>query len=256
MHSKYLTFLATGLVLICAALIIRKSFKPEANQNPLASARPTANEAANKRPSEALHSEEMPRNQTSHRNQDNDNSSSLTKYPANPNPVGATKSSSDVKINSQSVKNSANTATQNIAPKVGLPPEPTPTLLPQGIQLAEDVKLPAVILAINAAERNPQNKMPAPVAAAMHGIVDTFYQELAESVAKDVAEKKSETSAETTVAIENDTVLIHPGPAVERARDHANQMYRALFGDAAYNQMTMNAVMESQLPVEPVTGEN
>lgn len=256
MHSKYLTFLATGLVLLCAALIFRKSFKPEADQNPRASARPAASEAANKRPSEPLHPEEMPRNQTTHRNQDDDNSSSLTKFPTNPNPVGATKSSSDDKIKSQSVKNSANTATQNIAPKVGLPPEPTPTLLPQGIQLAEDVKLPAVILAINAAERNPQNKMPAPVAAAMHGIVDTFYRELAESVAKDVAEKKSETSAETTVANENDTVLIHPGPAVERARDHANQMYRALFGDAAYNQMTMNAVMESQLPVEPVAGEN
>ena len=50
---------------------------------------------------------------------------------------------------------------------------------PMGIRLADNVRLPAVILALSDPNRDPHHKTPAPVAAAMQAIVDTFYQDLA-----------------------------------------------------------------------------
>lgn len=158
-------------------------------------------------------------------------------------------------------------------------PQSAPGSLPTGVQLADNVKLPAVILAINAARKDPQNKLPAPVAAAMQGIVDTFYRDLAEGAAKSRADTPVEASGEQvaspaqtgestgeTVASPNidasgieiteDTIVIHPGPTVEQARDQANETFRALFGDAAYNQMTMKAMFEVNFSTGPVLEGN
>jgi hypothetical protein len=142
-------------------------------------------------------------------------------------------------------------------PDTGLPDKPAsdittvPLKAPSpapGIQLADDVQLPAVILAINAAEKDPENKMTAPIAAAMHAIVETFYQDLAASALENrPGESPPETGADNTL-------VIKPGPAVERARDKANETYRALFGDEAYNQMLMSAALEARLPVTPDGG--
>ncbi|NQX02319.1 hypothetical protein HQ447_16795, partial [bacterium] len=121
----------------------------------------------------------------------------------------------------------------------------------KGIQLAENVKLPAVILAVHAAENDPQGNYPEPVKAAMRGIVDTFYRDLADSAGAADAEGSAAVAPES-----GDTIVIHPGPAVEQARERANETYRALFGDAAFDRMTMHALMESQLPASPLPGGN
>jgi hypothetical protein len=42
--------------------------------------------------------------------------------------------------------------------------------------------------------------------------------------------------------------VIQPGPAVAHARATAKARYRALFGDEAYNRLTINAALEANLP--------
>lgn len=118
------------------------------------------------------------------------------------------------------------------------------------VRLAHDVPLPAVILTLNEEQIDPENKTPQPIKDAMKSIVDKFYTNLAESAAEgDYVSKDPD-----------GTLVVGKGPGVERAREEADQIYRALFGEEAYNRMTMNSVLESQLPivdstvVEPATG--
>ena len=127
-------------------------------------------------------------------------------------------------------------------PSPELPNENPASTPPAGIRLADDVQLPAVILAINAVKHDPNSKLPAPVAAAMYAIVDTFYPDLAEASRQAGAEASPD---------EENTLVIKPGPAVDRARGRADETYRALFGDDAFNRMTLNAALEVRLPVNP-----
>lgn len=132
-------------------------------------------------------------------------------------------------------------SSENVEPSddvSNIPPFPNNSPLP-AVRLADDVPLPAVILAIHTEQNDPENKRPQPVKNAMKVIVDTFYQDLAKAAAQ--GEQKS---------IDPDgTHVIGKGPPIDNARTRANDVYRALFGDAAYNQMTMNAVLDAQLPV-------
>jgi hypothetical protein len=116
----------------------------------------------------------------------------------------------------------------------------------KSIQLAGDVKLPAVLLAINSAEKYLSNTAAAPFTATMQEIVNTFYRDLSNHADHvEVGNSPQVSNAQFTA---EDTTMIHPGPAEQTAREKANQTYRALFGDSAYNQMTMTAVMEVQIP--------
>lgn len=118
-----------------------------------------------------------------------------------------------------------------------------------GIRLADNVQLPAVIIALSNPNRDPNHKIPAPVAAAMQSIVDTFYQALTAAAQAQAAAGKAATAPGG-----DNTAVIQPGPAVDQARARANQAYRALFGDEAYNQLTLNAALEVKLPVAAAGG--
>lgn len=113
-----------------------------------------------------------------------------------------------------------------------------------GMRLADNVPLPAVIIDLNTTMKDPERKIPQPIRDAMQAIVDTFYQDLAASV----RDQPVGASGPTAKTADDNTIVIEPGPAVDRARATANETYRALFGDAAYNRMTMNALLESKLP--------
>lgn len=107
------------------------------------------------------------------------------------------------------------------------------------VRLADDVQLPAVILTLNEEQIDPENKTPQPIKDAMKSIVDKFYTNIAESAAEgDYVSKDPD-----------GTLVVGKGPGVERAREEADQIYRALFGEEAYNRMTMDSLLESQLPV-------
>ncbi len=145
----------------------------------------------------------------------------------------------------------SNTARATPPPQSGSTPSSSAVNLPAaGFQLADDVQLPAVILALSAAEKNPQKKVSEPIATAMRGIIDRFYQDLAESARGTTASGDQATATQTGT---DGTIIIQKGPAVERARARANETYRALFGNEAFNQMTRDALLESQLPADAGT---
>jgi len=145
------------------------------------------------------------------------------------------------------------------SPSAAATSEPAPASVPiatpraLGVRLGDDVQLPAVILALSDPNRDPGHKTPAPVAAAMQAIVDRFYQDLTASV-RDQSAKGNVPSTQAPDATvpevgNEDTVVIEPGPAVDKARARANETYRTLFGDDAYNRLTMGTAIEVKLPV-------
>lgn len=115
---------------------------------------------------------------------------------------------------------------------------------PVGLRLAPDVRLPVAAM--------PHDLKISPIAQqALDQIVVDYYQDLAAGL-------KHRSSGETAAAEEPPleksasgelTQIITPGPATDAARERADYRFRALFGSAAYNRMTMRAVMESKMPV-------
>ncbi len=108
------------------------------------------------------------------------------------------------------------------------------------IQLAEDVRLPAALMPHQTANESPA------VTAARIAIGERFYRELQEIVANqapaDAAVQAPVDAAATTV--------IHQSRATENALRRANEEYRALFGDEAFNRKTMDTHLEVKLPVD------
>lgn len=115
----------------------------------------------------------------------------------------------------------------------------------RGIQLAESVKLPAAVMAL--ADPGFRNLTPQQNAA-LQAVVDTFYQDLAASTETRLANNDL-TGGKLVVSPEGEeTVVVQPGPDVDKARQRANEVFRALFGDDRYNQVTMQSAMEAMLP--------
>lgn len=107
---------------------------------------------------------------------------------------------------------------------------------PVGIRLASDVRLPAAALPVDFKMSPAAEKM-------LKEIVDDYYRELAGTV-ESAPEGDGARSGD-----EGPTVLVSNGPNVDAARKRADYRFRALFGNAAYNRMTMNSVLESHLPL-------
>lgn len=116
-------------------------------------------------------------------------------------------------------------------------PEPE---LPRGIQLADDVQLPAAIMAKgDPATDSPQGKSPAAMAA-NEEIVNAFYRELAERL------PHNETS-DSQSRPEGETRIVNEGSVVKDARNRADLRFRTLYGDEAFNRQSMNSSMERSL---------
>jgi hypothetical protein len=116
--------------------------------------------------------------------------------------------------------------------------EATPVQPPVGIRLAPDVRLPAAAMP-NDLNLNPIKQK------ALQDIVDEYYR----TVAATGAAPESDTATATTVEENGEETRIIPNsPAVDAARNRADLRFKALFGHAAYNRMTMNTLLESRLP--------
>jgi len=110
------------------------------------------------------------------------------------------------------------------------PSEPSAT----AIQLESDVRLPAALLPPYLVNQ------PIPVDAAVQEITNAFYRRL-QAVADADGNSKEIRGSE-------DTIMISQNPSTAHARDLANEQYRALFGNEAYNQKTLESTIEAQLP--------
>lgn len=118
----------------------------------------------------------------------------------------------------------------------------------QGIQLAGDVRLPAAIMALAELAKPSAEPIPPAVVAAQREIVAKFYQEVAASVPPP---NISPGVAEISEEIQTTTVVIPPSESVDAARHRADEQYRTLFGDAAYNRQGIGSAIEVRLPEVP-----
>ncbi|MCX8496636.1 MAG: hypothetical protein ORN51_10680 [Akkermansiaceae bacterium] len=124
------------------------------------------------------------------------------------------------------------------------------------IQLAEDVRLPAALMPHQTANESPA------VTAARIAIGERFYRELQEIAANQTpveaavqapADADVQAPVDATVQAPVDaavTTVIHQSRATENALRRANEEYRALFGDEAFNRKTMDTHLEVKLPVD------
>jgi len=153
--------------------------------------------------------------------------------------------------------------------------EDTPAPPPLGIRLAPDVRLPLAAMPHNW-NLNPVKQK------ALQNIIDGYYQAVAatataptgglaanslapqesaigeipitpgNSSSSDVDAPPSDhgSTPDLTVIEENgeETRIIQNSPEVEAARKHADIIFKTIFGDAAYNRMTMETLLESRLP--------
>ena len=116
-------------------------------------------------------------------------------------------------------------STQRISPTVSL----------QAIRLGNDVRLPAALMhQASATAATPQ------IAAASRGIINSFYQELSVvSSAEQVGSPQAE---------DGGTQIIHEGPDADEARDRADETFRALHGNEAFNRHSLHSALEVRLP--------
>lgn len=112
----------------------------------------------------------------------------------------------------------------------------------RGVQLADDVRLPAAIMAQGVPDATTHN-MTSPAAAANREIVNSFYRELLATADNTPATADPATGGEQTA-------VVPPGAGVDNARRHADELYRAMFGDAAFNQQGISSAIEVRLPVD------
>lgn len=116
--------------------------------------------------------------------------------------------------------------------------------LPVGLRLAPDVRLPVAAM--------PHDLQISPIAQqALEQIVTDYYRDLAAGLK---SPQSGDSPDEAQVQLEESatgelTRIITNGPATDAARQRADYRFKALFGNAAYNRMTMKAVLERQAPV-------
>ena len=115
---------------------------------------------------------------------------------------------------------------------------------PVGLRLAQDVRLPVAAM--------PHDLKITPIAQqALEQIVADYYRDLAAGLKN---QPSGDTPEQTQVPLEESetgelTQIITNGPATDAARERADYRFKALFGNAAYNRLTMKAVLELQAPV-------
>ncbi|MES2475938.1 MAG: hypothetical protein V4640_09160 [Verrucomicrobiota bacterium] len=113
------------------------------------------------------------------------------------------------------------------------------------IQLANNFQLPAVLLTAASSTTPGMDKPKNPVEQATQAIVDDFYRNLAERL-PDAVPADGETILPVQPVEEN--IVITPDPETDSVRRHADELYRALFGDEAFGRKGMEGTLEVRLP--------
>ncbi len=120
----------------------------------------------------------------------------------------------------------------------------------RAVRLAPNVRLPAAIMAQGDHEPTP-HRCSSASEAANQTIADRFYGELSSG------SREPSNDSETDVRPKDRGELLVPtGLEVDRATQRANEAYRAMFGDAAYNRQSMMSAIEVNLPEQSVDSGN
>ena len=111
----------------------------------------------------------------------------------------------------------------------------------QAIQLGENVRLPAAIIATSHLEME-KKQIPPALAAATKEIENVFYQELAGKLFNNPT-----TNSGGSGAAQPNTVILSE-QEVAAARDRADAVFRTLYGDEATNRHGISSMIEVSLP--------
>ena len=109
----------------------------------------------------------------------------------------------------------------------------------RAFRLGSDVRLPAALMHQAMATATT----PA-IATASQGIIDSFYQEISTHARDGMAEEQ----VNSPQATNDDTRIVPAGPDADKARGRADETYRALYGNEAYNRHSINSALEVRLP--------
>jgi hypothetical protein len=118
---------------------------------------------------------------------------------------------------------------------------------PAGLRLAPDVRLPAAALPVDF-------KMSPVAEKALKNIVDDYYRDLAAALAPELEtathgqDNGGDGGLVETAENGEKTVVVTNGKIAEYARKRADARFKALFGNAAFNRMTIQSALESRLP--------
>ena len=124
-------------------------------------------------------------------------------------------------------------------------PSPFATTHPlPAVRLSDTARLPAVILAqVNGGSIGPQPSTPE-MAAATEAVVASFYRDLAERVAEEIPDEVAADESGAPLPDGEATAVVQPGPGLEAASSTANEQFRALFGQSAYNRHSIISALE------------
>lgn len=119
------------------------------------------------------------------------------------------------------------------------------------IQLGANVQLPAALMAQGTWASNPSLANSPAAMAANEEIVNSFYRELSERLSEIPPTPNGESPAQPPASglqTVDATLIVSEGPIIQDVRERANQRFRTLYGNEAYNRLMMNAAIESSLP--------
>ena len=114
-----------------------------------------------------------------------------------------------------------------------------------GVRLASGVRLPVAIVAKGDPGPTPHGNNAVSEAANV-SIEETFYQDLIYGYRNDNQYKEGHEIYQGHM--DEAVMVISNGSDVEQATYRANEAYRSMFGDAAYNHQSMMSAIEVQLP--------
>jgi hypothetical protein len=220
MRSPYLMLFAIGLV----AATVTVALRPSAKSIPSATESQAPPEAKTSKEQQATKTTAAP-SQTLAKTA----ATAQKTVPAKTLPA-TTATHTDPADSSAPTKMASAPSTETRQPSNPLETEPAASPVAHAVQLGDDVRLPAALMPQTTTKRSPE------VAAAVAAIGDRFYREIQEIAA-------SENPNPAT-----DTTVIHKSPATEQALKRANEEYRALLGDEAYNRTTIESHIEVKLP--------
>jgi hypothetical protein len=109
------------------------------------------------------------------------------------------------------------------------------------VRLADDFPLPAAIVS-NYRNENRERSSPH-MSRAEEDIAAQFYSE----VARQAAGVNDASAVERVEEAEGPTVIVRPNADSARTLQRANERFRALFGNEAYNQVSMESTKEARL---------
>lgn len=109
----------------------------------------------------------------------------------------------------------------------------------RAVRLSYSFRLPAAVMARSMVAGVREISISPQVEAASEEVVNHFYREIAREAAG---------------SSEEDTVVVEPDVRTEPVLRSADQLYRTLFGDEAYNRQAMRSAIDVTLPVPPEAG--